>query len=97
MSENTLNAALRRLGHTNEEMTAHGFRTIATTLLNKLGWNRDPIERQLAHSERNSTQAAYNRAKHLVERKEVMQAWANYFDQLAAGGDVVLRRNELAP
>jgi integrase len=89
LSENTLNAALRRLGYTNDEMTAHGFRTIATTLLNELGWNADAIERQLAHSERNSVRAAYNRAEHLPERKEMMQAWADYLDQLAARTDVV--------
>ncbi|MEX2479750.1 MAG: tyrosine-type recombinase/integrase [Gammaproteobacteria bacterium] len=89
MSENTLNAALRRLGYTNEEMTAHGFRTIATTLLNEMGWNADAIERQLGHAEGNSVRAAYNRAEHLPERREMMQAWADYLGQLAAGADVV--------
>ena len=89
MSENTLNAALRRLGYTKDQMTAHGFRTTASTLLNEQGWNRDVIERQLAHVERNAVRDAYNRAEHLPERKKMMQAWADYLDQLAAGAGVV--------
>lgn len=89
MSENTLNAALRRLGYSKDEMTSHGFRTMASTLLNELGWNRDAIERQLAHSERDGVRAAYNRAEHLPERRQMMQAWADYLDQLATGADVV--------
>ena len=60
MSENTLNGALRRLGSTKEEMTCHGFRNTASTLLNEMGWKRDAIERQLAHSERDGVRAAYN-------------------------------------
>lgn len=82
MSENTLNAALRRLGYTKDEMTAHGFRSIASTLLNEQGWNRDAIERQLAHAERNTVRAAYNYAEFMPERKKMMQAWADYLDQL---------------
>ena len=89
MSENTLNAALRRLGYTKEQMTAHGFRTTASTLLNEQGWNSDYIERQLAHVERNAVRSAYNRAEHLPERRKMMQAWADYLDQLAAGAEVV--------
>ncbi len=83
MSNNTINAALRRLGFTKDEMTAHGFRSMACTLLNEQGWHRDAIERQLAHSERNSVRAAYNYAEHLPERREMMQAWADYLDELA--------------
>ena len=64
MSENTVNAALRRLGYTKAEMTGHGFRSIASTLLNEQGWHRDAIERQLAHAEHDSIRAAYNRAEH---------------------------------
>lgn len=94
MSENTLNAALRRLGYTRGEMTTHGFRTMASTLLNELGWNRDAIERQLAHSEKDSVRAAYNRAEYLPERREMMQSWADYLDQLAAGADVVLLKQK---
>jgi len=85
LSENTLNAALRRLGYTVEEMTAHGFRSMASTRLNEMGeWNPDAIERQLAHAERNAVRAAYNQAQHLKERVEMMQAWADYLDTLKA-------------
>src|ERR1700723_1347654 len=64
------------------EMTGHGFRSMASTLLNEQGWNRDAIERQLAHSERNSIRAAYNYAEHLPERRRMMQAWSDYLDGL---------------
>jgi integrase len=84
LSSNTLNAALRTLGYTKGQMTAHGFRHMASTLLNEQGWNRDAIERQLAHTERDSIRAAYNTAEYLPERKKMMQAWANYLDELAA-------------
>lgn len=80
MSENTVNAALRRLGYSSDEMTGHGFRSLASTRLNEMGWNRDAIERQLAHAERNNIRAAYNYAEHLEERREMMQAWADYLD-----------------
>jgi integrase len=83
MSENTINGALRRLGYTSDDMTAHGFRSIASTLLNEHGWNRDAIERQLAHSERNSVRAAYNYAEHLPIRREMMEWWSNHMDELA--------------
>jgi integrase len=82
MSNNTVNAALRRLGYAKEEMTGHGFRSMASTLLNEQGWNRDAIERQLAHSERNAVRAAYNFAEFLPERRKMMQAWADYLDAL---------------
>ena len=85
MSNNTLNAALREMGYTKDEMTAHGFRSIASTLLNEQGWKPDAIERQLAHAESNSVRAAYNYAEHLAERREMMQAWANYLDRLREG------------
>ena len=84
MSENTINAALRRLGYPKDQMTGHGFRSIASTLLNEQGWNRDAIERQLAHTERNTVRAAYNYADYLEERKRMMQWWADYLDQLKA-------------
>jgi integrase len=87
MSENTVNAALRRLGYGSDDMTGHGFRSMASTLLNEQGWHRDAIERQLAHAERNAVRAAYNYAEHLPERKRMMQAWADYLDGLAAGAD----------
>ena len=76
ISENTVNAGLRRMGYSTDEMTAHGFRSMASTLLNEQGWNRDAIERQLAHGERDAVRAAYNYAQHLPERRKMMQAWA---------------------
>lgn len=82
MSNNTVNAALRRLGYSTDDMTAHGFRSMACTLLNEQGWNGDAIERQLAHAERNSVRAAYNYAEHLDIRREMMQAWADYLEKL---------------
>lgn len=83
ISENTLNAALRRLGYSNDDMTSHGFRSMASTRLNEMGrWNPDAIERQLAHGERNAVRAAYNHAQHLTERTAMMQAWADYLDGL---------------
>jgi integrase len=82
MSENTINAALRRLGYSSEEMTGHGFRSTASTLLNEKGWNRDAIERQLAHGERDAVRGAYNRAEHLSERRKMMQAWSDYLEGL---------------
>ncbi|PLX39934.1 MAG: integrase [Deltaproteobacteria bacterium] len=85
MSENTVNAALRRLGYTKEEMTGHGFRSMASTILNEEQWNHDAIERQLAHSERNKVRAAYNYAEHLETRTKMMQWWADYLDGLKAG------------
>jgi len=82
MSENTITVALRRIGYAQGEITGHGFRSMASTLLNELGWNRDAIERQLAHSERDGVRAAYNYAEFLPERREMMQAWADYLDKL---------------
>lgn len=88
MSENTVNAALRRLGYDKDTMTGHGFRHMASTLLNEQGWNRDAIERQMAHAERNSIRATYNYAEYLPERNKMMQAWADYLDSLKAGAKV---------
>jgi integrase len=83
MSENTLNGALRRLGYGTDEMTSHGFRSMASTRLNEMGkWNPDAIERQLAHGERNKVRATYNYAQHLRERVHMMQDWADYLDSL---------------
>jgi integrase len=82
MSDNTLNAALRRLGYQTDEMTAHGFRSLASTLLNEQGWHPDLIELQLAHKEKNQSRGAYNRAERLTERRKMMQAWADYLDGL---------------
>ncbi|WP_090961534.1 integrase arm-type DNA-binding domain-containing protein [Nitrosospira sp. Nsp18] len=85
MSENTVNAALRRLGYDKNEMTGHGFRSMASTILHEQGWPHEAIERQLAHAERNKVSAAYNYAEHLPKRREMMQAWADYLDELKAG------------
>ena len=89
MSENAVLAALRRMGYTKEEMTGHGFRSMASTLLHEQGWNHQAIERQLAHAERNAVSAAYNFAEHLPERRKMMQAWADYLDSLKAGAEVI--------
>ncbi|WP_051257691.1 tyrosine-type recombinase/integrase [Desulfovibrio cuneatus] len=82
MSEATVTAALRRMGYSQEQMCAHGFRGMASTLLNEQGWPSDAIELQLAHAESNSIRAAYNHATFLEKRKEMMQFWANYLDTL---------------
>ena len=82
MSNNTINTALRRLGYASNEQTGHGFRSMASTLLNEQGFAPDVIELQLAHSERNKVRAAYNKAQRLPERRILMQAWADYLDEL---------------
>ncbi len=89
MSENTVNAALRRLGYAKTEMTGHGFRRMASTLLHELGLPHAVIERQLAHGERNKVSAAYNFAEYLPERRKMMQQWADYLDKLKVGADVI--------
>lgn len=89
MSENTINAALRRLGYTKDEMTGHGFRSMASTLLHELGLPHMVIERQLAHGERNEVSAAYNFAEYLPERRKMMQQWADYLNKLKAGAEII--------
>ena len=89
LSDGTINAALRRLGFDKDTMTAHGFRAMASTRLNEMGWAPDVIERQLAHVEKNKVRAAYNRAQYLGERIRMLQAWADDLDGLRAGGKVV--------
>ena len=89
MSENTLNVALRRLGYAKDTMTAHGFRSMASTILNEQQWHKDAIERQLAHGERDKVRGSYNFAEHLPERKRMMQGWADYLDSLRAGAKVI--------
>jgi integrase len=89
MSENTVNAALRRLGYDRTMITAHGFRGMASTLLHECGWPSDVIERQLSHAERNAVKAAYNHAEHLPARRKMMQAWADHLDDLRKGGGKV--------
>lgn len=82
MSSGTILIALRSMGYTSEQMTAHGFRTTASTNLNEQGWNSDIIELSLAHVEGNNVRASYNRAERLPERREMMQAWADWLDGL---------------
>ena len=83
MSENTLNAALRRMGYSADEMTSHGFRSTASTLLNESGlWSPDAIERALAHGEANGLRAAYHRGAYWDERVRMAQWWSDYLDGL---------------
>ena len=89
MSENAVTVALRALGYDGDTMTAHGFRSTASTLLHEQGYPSDVIERQLAHKESNAVKDAYNRAQHLPERIKMMQSWADYLDGLRKGADIV--------
>jgi integrase len=82
ISNNTVNGALRRMGYTKEEMTAHGFRAMASTLLHENGFDSAIIEVQLAHAERNKVKAAYNHAQYLPQRVEMMQWWSDFLDKL---------------
>lgn len=90
MSENTINAALRRLGYSGDEMTAHGFRATASTLLNECGkWNADAIERALAHGHSDATRSTYARGQHWEERVNMAQWWSDYLDTLRKGAEIV--------
>ena len=84
ISNNTLLFALYRLGYKGK-MTGHGFRAVASTILDEAGFQPDVIERQLAHCERNQVRGAYNRAKYLPQRTRMMQHWANYLDLVESG------------
>ncbi len=88
MSENTILFALYRMGY-RSKMTGHGFRGIASTALNEMGYRADVIERQLAHTERDGVRAAYNHAQYLPERIAMMQHWADYLDAISTGNKVV--------
>ena len=98
ISENTLNAALRRLGYASEDMSTHGFRSMAATRLNEMGrWNPDAIERQLGHQEVNAVRRAYTHgAEFWEERIQMMQAWSDYLDELRTRGTVVPFSRQLA-
>jgi len=85
MSNNTMLYALYRMGY-HGRATVHGFRAMASTALNEMGFRPDVIERQLAHEERNTVRAAYNRAEYLSERREMMNHWCDYVDALREGG-----------
>jgi integrase len=83
MSENTINMVIKRMGYEGK-LVGHGFRALASTTLNEMGFPPDVIERQLAHAERNKIRAAYNRAEYLSQRQEMMQTWADLIDGLVA-------------
>jgi integrase len=90
ISENTLNAALRRLGYdTATEMCAHGFRATASSLLHELGHDHAVIELQLAHKNTDKVAAAYNRSERLADRTKLMQKWSDHLDALKAGAKVI--------
>lgn len=90
LSENTINAGLRRLGYASKEMTAHGFRAMASTLLNESGrWSSDAIERGLAHGDADKVRAAYHRGAHWDERVKMAQWWSDYLDVLRNGADIL--------
>jgi integrase len=90
LSENTITAALRRMGFSADEMTAHGFRAMASTLLNESGkWQPDAIERALAHRDADQVRAAYHRGVHWNERVAMAQWWSNYLDVMRKGGDII--------
>jgi integrase len=89
MSKNTVLFALYRMGY-HSRMTGHGFRALASTTLNEMGYRPDVIERQLAHTEKNAVRAAYHRSQYLEERKTMMQAWADFLDAQEGGGDRVV-------
>jgi integrase len=90
MSENTINAALRRMGYAQDQMTGHGFRAMAATLLNEMGlWHVDAIERQLAHCDNNAVRRAYTRGEYWDERVRMMQHWSDHLDFLRGGATVL--------
>lgn len=93
MSDNAVRSAMRRLGWTGDEMTPHGFRAMASTILDNMGYRQEWLERQLAHDEQNKVKAAYKRDLHLMympERKQMMQEWSDYLDSLREGGKVIV-------
>ena len=93
MSNNAINAALRRMGYGTDAMTAHGFRATARTVLDEvMGYRPDYIEHQLAHAVNDPNGRAYNRTSHLPERRKMMQGWADYLDGLRRSGNVVALR-----
>jgi integrase len=90
MSENTLRAALRRMGYSNDDMTPHGFRAMARTIMvEKLNINPEVIEAQLAHGKSGPLGAAYDRAEFMEQRRKMMTAWADYLDELRTGAKIL--------
>jgi integrase len=97
MSDNAILAAMRRMGIAKDEMSGHGFRAMARTILDEvLGVRADFIEHQLAHAVRDPNGRAYNRTAHLPERRKMMQQWADYLDQLKAGAEVISLQDRAA-
>lgn len=95
MSENTMNQAFRRMGYTSDEVTAHGLRTTASTLLNESGkWHPDAIERALAHGDSDAVRGIYNRGHYWDDRVKMMTWWSGYLDRLRKGGEIVPLRAE---
>jgi integrase len=98
MSENTVNAALRAMGFSADEVTGHGFRATARTMLHeRLGYSPDVIEAQLAHTVRDSLGRAYNRTEFVDQRREMLQTWADYLDQLRSGKDALPPKRKREP
>ena len=93
MSNNTMLYALYRMGY-HGRATVHGFRSMASTALNEMGFRPDVIERQLAHQEQNAVRAAYNRAEYLNERRAMMKRWADYLDVIAGENIVPYKSND---
>jgi integrase len=89
ISENSVTSALRRMGYSGDEMTWHGFRALASTRLNELGYAPDVIELQMQHKERNKVRASYNRAERLDERRKLMQQWSDYLEGIKSGSNVI--------
>jgi integrase len=97
MSDNAILAAMRRMGIDKDEMSGHGFRAVARTILDEvLGVRPDYIEHQLAHAVRDPNGRAYNRTAHLPERRKMMQQWADYLDKLKAGAEVMPLQGHVA-
>ncbi len=89
MSENTITGPLRRLGYGGGEMTAHGFRTTASSLLNESGkWNPDAVERALSHADKNAVCGIYNRSPYWMERVAMAQWWSDHLDTLRDGAEI---------
>ncbi len=93
MSDNTVNAALQRMGFSNSEMTAHGFRAMARTIMGEhLDIDSEVIETQLAHGKAGPLGSAYDRTTYMAQRRKMMVTWADYLDNLRTGADVIQLR-----
>ncbi|MCF6238195.1 MAG: site-specific integrase, partial [Candidatus Marinimicrobia bacterium] len=90
ISDATMTNALRRMGYSKDELHVHGFRAMARTLIRQeLGFDEEPIERQLGHAVRGPLRGAYNRADFIQERKKMMQSWADYLDAIKSGAKII--------